>query len=121
MENTVKYYRYYSYDLWGNSKDGWEVNDVYWSPDIVALPMFDERFSDKDLAHIVRKSLNPKSRTQIDLHYSDDVGPIHIERMRDGKPLGELRLIEKEEAERNTDEDSWLTLFDKMLRNAARI
>jgi len=22
-------YRLYSYDVWGNSEDGWEVNDVY--------------------------------------------------------------------------------------------
>jgi hypothetical protein len=31
-------WRLYSYDVWGNAKDGYEVNDVFRTNEIVSLP-----------------------------------------------------------------------------------
>jgi len=40
-------YRFYTYDVWGNEKDGWEVNDVFRSSGTIELPA--EPHSDREL------------------------------------------------------------------------
>ena len=46
MMLTTTRYRFWSYDVWGNENDGFEVNDVYSSMAVVNI---DERISDDDI------------------------------------------------------------------------
>lgn len=118
----MKYYRYCRYDLW-LTPDGWEVNDVYQTDIIIALPTDEEKITDKELARIIRRSIDPKSRMHIKLEWSwDEEFPIHINAARDGRPLCELRPLYPEEVDRilRGDEDEpWnnpVIIFDKVCK-----
>lgn len=38
MTGKAVQWRYYSYDVWGNAKDGYEVNEVFRTPDVIEIP-----------------------------------------------------------------------------------
>jgi hypothetical protein len=90
-------WRLRTYDVWGNVKDGFEVNDTY-SSGKVALKLRVESANIGTLREFkhafptdaqLRAALG-LGRTQIDVD-GDDI-TIYINRARDGYPLGELHL-----------------------------
>jgi uncharacterized Zn ribbon protein len=60
----MKTYRLYTYDVWGNEKDGYEVNDVFKSSELYS---FDEKLSYENLIKelkkqgLIKKGLHVKS------------------------------------------------------------
>ena len=92
-------YKIVSYDVWGNAKDGWEVNDAHTTGYTCRIA------TDADDAAIVRalkrsgwlkKTLKTKS---VDFSYNDAImgdasTPIYFGDARNGKPEGELRLVD---------------------------
>ena len=75
----VDKYTLYTYDVWGNARDGFEVNNRYHRADDIELP---ECPSDKD----IRKALGIKVAIETD---GDDM-TIYVNRASNGKPLCEL-------------------------------
>lgn len=116
----MKYYRFWAHENWGNEKDGWEFNNRWLTSYIVALPIDDKRFTDKELRTIVRRALFVSTfRKRIYLEYND-TEHIYIVREKDGYCYGELESIPKEDVDYvGQKEDDYIILFDKMLRNAA--
>jgi hypothetical protein len=81
-------WRWISYDVWGNSDDGYEVNAAY--PTSV----------------VYRLSLEASNETILKTVWDDDANEVEIESYSnedtiyfvskdDGKPLGEIRRIEE--------------------------
>jgi hypothetical protein len=90
---TTKQWRFYSYDVWGNAKDGYEVNNVFRTADVISIP--DSVKTDAQLfAHLKRIGFidKPYLRTnkfETDHNImADDV----IYFSYNGKPEGEFRL-----------------------------
>ena len=92
----------WSYDVWGNQKDGWEVNDR--SCDHRAYPITlkleicnpgtpQEFQSASPTDKQIREALQIKPRVKIDL--GDDV-TIYVEHESTGYPLGELFCVSHE-------------------------
>jgi len=95
-------YEILSYDVWGNEKDGFEVNDTHRTGYTCRIP------ENADNAAIVRalkrcgwlkKTLKTKS---VDFSYNDAImrdewTPIYFNDARNGRPEGELRRIDKED------------------------
>ena len=81
----MREWRFWSYDVWGNARDGFEVNDrfeidkVYIDDEIVK--------NDKKLASLVRKIFGLR---KIKLSFDGDDSTIFIEAARDGYPIGEM-------------------------------
>lgn len=85
-----------TYDVWGNAKDGWEVNDAYRSGTVdirlrpethnVGTPMEFVSASPSDAD--IRDALGV---SRIRLETEGDDLCIYVNRARDGYPLGELR------------------------------
>ena len=93
----MKRYRLYSYDVWGNVKDGFEVNDVFKTSYVCEIP---DNASDADIVKALKscgylkKTLKTKS---VDFSFNDAIigdesTPIYFGDARNGKPEGELRL-----------------------------
>jgi hypothetical protein len=88
-----------SYDVWGNEKDGYEVNDVYRGLDaVIYAPItrynvgtaheFRAAYpNDKQ----IREALGIRPRVRLDIE-GDDL-TIYVNRARDGYPIGELTCI----------------------------
>jgi hypothetical protein len=61
-----KNYRLYTYDVWGNEKDGYEVNDCFKTSEVYEI---DNDLSDKDLIKslktqgLIKKGIHAKSIT----------------------------------------------------------
>ena len=80
----------YTYDVWGNAEDGWEVNNVYFNSTI--------EFEDTDLlddehlywALIRLGVLAPDSKASLDWQDED---LCYVNSSTDGKPLGEVRFF----------------------------
>lgn len=82
-------WRLYTYDVWGNAEDGYDVNDIYPKQTLTID-------GDTDTAVIValeRSCGCPCTAVDVDWAESDI---IYLNSMADGKPLGELRLVEDE-------------------------
>lgn len=47
-------YQIFTYDLWGNDKDGYEVNDVY-PGQVIEIPDCVFNGTDRDLVHYLRR------------------------------------------------------------------
>ena len=84
-------YKILDYDVWGNAKDGYEINDVYSTQHTIEINELCY------LNNIIKKLkdidyLNPKTRTKFEI---DDYnyGTIYITRKRDGLPICELRRL----------------------------
>lgn len=84
-------YRYYSYDVWGNAENGYDVNDVFRTSETVEIP---DGLTDEQLyAHL--QSTGFAKQGDASLFSTDDGGAgdgsiIYLE--YEGKPEGELRL-----------------------------
>jgi hypothetical protein len=89
-----------TYDVWGNARDGYEVNDVYRhgtieieipielnNADIPAHRFFSAHPTDKQ----IREALNIKSRVRLEIDGDDCY--ITVNSASTGYPLGELRLV----------------------------
>ncbi len=77
-------WRYYSYDVWGNAEDGYDVNDVFRTDTTVDLPR-DASFRDLARAFDVTEGI-------VDVAALDTEDTYYLERERDGKPMGEFRF-----------------------------
>ena len=87
-------WRLYTYDVWGNSDDGYEVNEIFRTADTVSLPTDDPSGTalGPNELHAFMQGVgllpSPVSFYAFDLSQDDT---IYIERSSNGKPLGELR------------------------------
>jgi hypothetical protein len=91
-------WRVYSYDVWGNAKEGFDVNDCFRTSYVCRIA------DDASLAAIVRalkrsgylnKNLKTKS---VDFSYNDNIcndTTIYFNSAKDGRPEGELRKEEE--------------------------
>lgn len=85
----------YTYDVWGNPKDGYEVNDRFYQGEV--LLQLKPQIYNANTNHMfvaaypttsqIRKAIG-LDRTHLELHGDDT--RIYINRKRDGKPLAEL-------------------------------
>jgi hypothetical protein len=84
-------YKVYTYDLWGNERDGFEVNDVY-GTDLIAE--INEDMTDKQIIQELKGiGLLKKTCKDSEFHiYGDFNYELYIE-YPEFKPLCELRLI----------------------------
>mgnify|MGYP006935512364 CR=1 FL=1 len=84
-----------TYDVWGNARDGWDVNDVWNAGEVeMRIPqtrynigMEGEFVSASPTNRQIKRALGVRCRIETD---SDDVY-IAVNRARDGYPLGELQ------------------------------
>lgn len=83
-------YRLYTYDVWGNRKDGFEVNQVFRTSTVIEIP---DPIQHKDFVAILRKEgiIKPRVRaTSVEIDYAcEDV--FYVTDARDGQPAFELR------------------------------
>jgi hypothetical protein len=94
--NTVWSLR--TYDVWGNAKDGYEVNDVYSSGDIELK--LEVQIANKGTMQEFQwagptdsQLRNALGLGRIGIETDGDDTTIYINRSRDGYPLGELHLV----------------------------
>lgn len=86
-------WKLYSYDVWGNAEDGYEVNDVIGPHETVELSEEDLK-TDKSLHKaLLREGIFKKSYKYGSFEYDGDEDIIYIERSKDGYPEGELRRV----------------------------
>ena len=94
-------YDVFTYDVWGNEEDGYEVNDVYPLARGVEVkqeeaeyngdtphPFIDWDVPDKEII----KALNIKPRTAIEVN-GEDGAVLYVEASADCYPLGELHFV----------------------------
>ena len=92
----MKTYKIYSLDVWGNNKEGYEVNDLCYSGLTIELP---ENFTDKQLIKAMKdvgfintkcqfKSFNIEGEFET-LYINYSTSKIH------GRPIAELRLVDE--------------------------
>lgn len=80
-------FRWYYYDVWGNKKDGWEVNNVFRSNDVINIP---KGLGIRTLTvHLKNIGFFKKSVKNNLIDYDGDEYTIFI--TYKGKPEGELR------------------------------
>ena len=90
----MKSYKLISYDVWGNAKEGFDVNDAHYTGLTVELP---NDATDRQIVKALKvcgylkKTLKTKS---VHIH-GDDEFAIYFDDARNGKPEGELRPIER--------------------------
>lgn len=85
-----------TYDVWGNARDGYDVNDVY-RQGSVTLVLTVEKFNEGTPQEF--ESASPTDRQlrrvfglgRIQLDTDGDDLAIYVNRARDGYPIGELR------------------------------
>jgi hypothetical protein len=87
--NPTATYRYYSYDVWGNERDGYEVNDVFRTPDTYEIP---DEGGDDAVFNALKKQgfMRPRVlRRLFELAPGSDENVLYLEYK--GRPEGELR------------------------------
>lgn len=89
-----------TFDVWGNKRDGWEVNDVYRHSESVEIELTiqknnagtEREFSSAYPTNAqIRQTLGLKKNLKIALDGDDTF--ISVERARDGYPIGEMQCI----------------------------
>jgi hypothetical protein len=89
MPTTI--YRVYTYDVWGNADNGYDVNDVYRSGETVEIP---DDTSSRDIPGILHAagilSDEGLETVEVDDAYMDAT-TIYLCRKDDGMPVCELR------------------------------
>lgn len=78
-------YRVYTYDLWGNENDGYEVNDVYQQQQL--LEIADNATDNEIKALLLKECFSAGSTSEKITIEGEDT--LYIE--YDGKPVAELR------------------------------
>ena len=87
---TMREWRVWSYDVWGNAREGFEVNDRF---EIDKVYIDDSIIENKKkLATLIRKVFGLK---KIQLSFDGDDRTIYIEASRDGYPIGEMELVQE--------------------------
>lgn len=89
-----------TYDVWGNSRDGYEVNDTYRSGEIelyAAVTRYNadtpQEFKGAGLSNRqIKRTFGVTCRIDVD---GDDM-VYYVNRQRDGYPIGELRCTSHE-------------------------
>ena len=82
-EQKVSQWRFYSYDVWGNEDEGYEVNDVFRTSSVFDIP---DDATDEQILEIIEA----KKYVEIDNNVmADDI--IYFQSSNTGKPLGEIR------------------------------
>lgn len=87
-------YRVYTYDVWGNEKDGWDVNDVYQTSDYVDIP---DSPTDAQIITALKKEglIKPRIHTK-SIGIDGEPGySLYITDARNGKPEYELRAVKE--------------------------
>lgn len=85
------HYEYLSYDVWGNTKDGYEVNASYSTNDFTSFP---DDVDDKLIIHSVKThGFAPKRARYASFEVRGDLDYLDIE--YHGRPLCGLRRIER--------------------------
>ena len=75
------------YDVWGNEKDGWDVNDGFRCGVSVTLP------EDATDAQVIAAIYLEKDRADVVVDSGDcDSGIFCLSAVHNGRPIGELRL-----------------------------
>ena len=85
----MQHYRLYTYDLWGNDEDGYEVNDVYRSTKIELDPV---NMTDSEILDVMIKEEIFESIQNVEIAISSDDEVWYFVTKDQGKPLCELRL-----------------------------
>lgn len=80
-------YRLYTYDVWGNQNDGWDVNRTYKSAWTISKSIYDE-LGDEELTQKIEHILGIEC--QIDRNCSDDT--VIYFSSEQGEPVCELRV-----------------------------
>jgi len=91
MEKGHYIYEVFTYDLWGNPKDGFQVNDVY-STGIRDLVICEDA-KDKDVIRYLKKAgvLNPKDHFKSFDIFGEPDYALYIE--KNGIPVCELQAM----------------------------
>jgi hypothetical protein len=84
-------WRWYEYDVWGNRKDGYEVNNVFRTSEVIDIPEIVLN-SDKAIVTYLRNIgfLKKGVRTR-DIEFSEITYEDTLDISYKGKPVGELR------------------------------
>lgn len=88
--HAVLKFREVTYDVWGNARDGFEVNDKFRGSAIVSLT---PEATDGDIMAALRAAgIIPRGSraTSYSIEWDGGDNPVYISRRKDGKPLGEL-------------------------------
>ena len=84
---TMREWRFWAYDVWGNKREWYEVNDRF---EIDKVYIDDSIIENKKkLSSLIRKIYGLK---KIQLSFDGDDNVIFIEAMRDGYPIGEMEV-----------------------------
>jgi hypothetical protein len=87
-------WRFYSYDVWGNAEEGYEVNNVFRTSEFINIPEPALANDQTLFAHLQQIGFL-KPTAQVENFSSDgDEGIIYLE--YDGRPEGELRKENEE-------------------------
>ena len=81
-------YKLYTYDLWGNDKDGYQINDYYGQDEFD----INESMTDKQIFKIIGIKPQSQNHVEFDDHYIDS-DTLYIIAKKNSKPLCELRRI----------------------------
>jgi len=88
----MKQYRLWSYDVWGNADDGYEVNDQI-NYGIVEIE--EDIPSDEDIVEALRGFYLKDDITVDDVEIDGDGQSIYVHDAEDGRPICVLELIEE--------------------------
>jgi hypothetical protein len=84
----MKTYKLYTYDLWGNAKDGYTIND-YYGQDTFEL---DSKLTDKEIFRLIGIKPQSQNHVMFDNGISDD-SCLYVVSKKDYRPVCELREI----------------------------
>lgn len=81
-------WRWISYDVWGNSEDGWEVNASYTTSVVY-------RISEDATDETILKTIWEDDADKVELEWLSENDTIFFTAKKTSEPLGEIRRIEK--------------------------
>lgn len=82
-------YRLYTYDLWGNARDGYQVNDVFKSDTVIDIT---DDMTDKQIFKAI--GIKPQSQNHVEFdNNSMSEHSLYIQAKKDSRPICELRLL----------------------------
>jgi hypothetical protein len=84
MGDTMEF-RVYALDVWGNSEDGYEVNDCIATDNIIELS---DDWTPKDIAEQIMEDRTIRLSIEGDEDFT-----LYVDREEDGRPLVELRRL----------------------------
>lgn len=89
--DPIQLYKLYTYDLWGNSRDGYEVNDVYYQGELT----INENWTDKEITlHLKREGHIDRNIQHRSLNWQGETG-FTLYLNYKGYPALELRAVNR--------------------------